>query len=61
MAQRNDGLLMTTGLARVEGERAVYTWASGNLLRRGRGRGVAVAGPADLSVPAPDGPMFDDQ
>jgi hypothetical protein len=52
---------MTTGLARVEGERAVYTWASGNLLRRGRGRGVAVAGPADLSVPAPDGPMFDDQ
>jgi hypothetical protein len=50
---------MTTGLARVEGERAVYTWASDNLL--GRGRTVAVAGPADLSVPAPDGPMFDDQ
>jgi len=59
MAQRTDGLLMTTGLARVEGERAVYTWASDNLL--GRGRTVAVAGPADLSVPAPDGPMFDDQ
>jgi hypothetical protein len=50
---------MTTGLARVEGERAVYTWASDNLL--GRGRTVAVAGPADRSVPAPDGPMFDDQ
>ena len=30
MAQRNNGLLLTTGLARVEGENAMYTWASDN-------------------------------
>jgi hypothetical protein len=28
MAQRNNRLLLTTGLARVEGELAMYTWAS---------------------------------
>ena len=31
MAQRNNGLLLTTGLARVEGENATYTWASDNV------------------------------
>jgi hypothetical protein len=59
MAQRNDWLLLTTGLVRVEGEHATYTWASDNLL--GRGRTVAVVGTADLSVPAPDGSRPDDQ
>lgn len=51
MAQRNDWLLLTTGLARVEGEHATNTWASDNLL----------AGPAGLGVPAPGGPRLDDQ
>jgi hypothetical protein len=30
MAQRNNRLLLTTGLARVEGENATYTRASDN-------------------------------
>jgi hypothetical protein len=30
MAQRNNRLLLTTGLARVEGENAMYTRASDN-------------------------------
>jgi hypothetical protein len=53
MAQRSDWLLLTTGLARVEGEHVTYTRASSNLL--GRSRTVAVVGPADHSVPAPEG------
>ena len=48
MAQRNDWLLLTTGLARVEGEHAMYTRASDNLL--GRGLTVAVVLSADLGV-----------
>ncbi len=43
MAQRNDWLLLTIGLARVEGEHATYTWGSDHLL----------AGAAGLGVPAP--------
>jgi len=31
MAQRNDWVLLTTGLARLEGENAMYTRASDNL------------------------------
>jgi hypothetical protein len=31
MAQRNDWVLLTTGLARMEGENAMYTRASDNL------------------------------
>ena len=30
MAQRNHHILLTTGLARVEGENVTYTWASDN-------------------------------
>lgn len=48
MAQRNDWLLLTTGLARVEGEHATYTRASDNLL--GRGLTVAVVLSANLGV-----------
>jgi len=33
MAQRNNRLLLTTGLARVEGETATYTRASDNVPR----------------------------
>ncbi len=31
MAQRNDWILLTTGLARMEGENAMYTRASDKL------------------------------
>jgi hypothetical protein len=34
MAQRNNRLLLTTGLARVEGENVMYTRASGNRAAR---------------------------
>jgi len=30
MAERNHHILLTTGLARVEGEHVTYTWAGGN-------------------------------
>ncbi len=30
MAQRNNRILLTTGLARVEGESVMYAWASDN-------------------------------
>jgi hypothetical protein len=51
MAQGNDWLLLTTGLAQVEGEYATYIRASDNLL----------VGPAGLGVPAPGGSRLDDQ
>jgi len=35
MAQRNNRLLLTTGLARMEGEHAMYTRASDNRPSRG--------------------------